>query len=334
MTLPKPQNQTMEPHRLKNIFATTLKLLTGILIYFTILPFLLLWRLSLYTLLPFSAHAPALFHYTTTLTILHAHPLFSPLLRYRIRIVSSTLLLAQTIFSLAVLEKALVRFIPWCIAHFRAQHAHSSESEKRAEFLVHLGMLMMSCAPFFSTAGAGVSVLYYARKVWVYGRFEKKMVRLPGGRGYYMPEPATKGEEEGGGERGKKTVAETFASAARYVGEFHVPRLHHQHGQGHQHGSQHGNTPSGTGSDVLFQQPGDGLALRAEPVSAPQAAVVREPEPVARKFDSNPYTLAGVMSIWSRQRDDLKSGYDGRDVRRRNFEEDIEMGEGLGMGRR
>ena len=149
-----------------------------------------------------------------------------------------------------------------------------------------------------------------------------------------MPKPATKEEEEGRKKTIAETVAETVTDAVRYVGKLHVPHLHHHHDQGRQDAHMHGNPPTGIKPDVLFQQPEDGLASRAESASVPQAAVVREPEPVARKFDSNPYTLAGVMSIWSGQRDKLKSGYDGRDVRRRNFEEDIEMGEGVGMSRR
>ncbi|RMZ66996.1 hypothetical protein GMOD_00002392 [Pyrenophora seminiperda CCB06] len=305
----------MQPHRLGSALKLVLQLILSILIYIFALPFFLIWRLLLYLLFPTSLHAPFLATYTHTWMSLKSLSLMTPLIRYHTRIIALTLLLLQTFLSLALLVKSGFLFIPWLASHI--PYNPSSKSESHAAWLnnllLHSTAFLASCAPFFSLMGTGVGVLYYVRKVWVYGRFQKTMVRKTGGRGYYMPEKKRKVEEGGG-----KTVLESMAGALQNLVHPHAVQVQvrsEDEGIGDAV-AQKDVSPYGYSEEIIFQQPGDVAAVQQEqPV-----VVVQKPEPVAR-FGSNPYTWHGVMSIWSAN----KSGYDGRDLRRRNFEDDIDM---------
>jgi len=134
----------------------------------------------------------------------------------------------------------------------------------------------------------------------VYGRFQKRMIRNPGGRGYYLPEKKNKSKNKKGEEghrNGGKAVMDSVANALQHFVHPHAVQVPCE-----EEGSPYGYP--GCREDIILQQP----------------ARVQKPEPVAR-FDSNPYTWHGVMSIWSSN----KSGYHGRDVRKTNFEDEMEM---------
>ncbi|KAI4670438.1 uncharacterized protein J4E79_000719 [Alternaria viburni] len=81
--------------------------------------------------------------------------------------------------------------------------------------------------------------------------------------------------------------------------------------------------------DILFEQPGDTAGGYQDPVQQTPPVAVQPPAPAAR-FDKNPYTLAGIASIWTGQKEKMKGGYDGRDVRKQNFADDIEMADWVG----
>ncbi|KAI4607273.1 hypothetical protein J4E80_009667 [Alternaria sp. BMP 0032] len=81
--------------------------------------------------------------------------------------------------------------------------------------------------------------------------------------------------------------------------------------------------------DILFEQPGDTAGGYQDTVQQTPPVVVQPPAPAAR-FDKNPYTLAGIASIWTGQKEKMKGGYDGRDVRKQNFADDIEMADWVG----
>ncbi|KAA8617519.1 hypothetical protein PtrSN002B_002349 [Pyrenophora tritici-repentis] len=291
----------MQPQRLSTTLKPTLQLTLSILIYTFALPLFATWRTLLYLLLPTPLYAPALIHYTHTWNSLKSLSLMKPLVRYWTRVVALLFLLLQTIFSLTLLVKSSLFFIPWLASHIN--NTTSSEKQSHAarlnDLLFHITLFLASCAPFFSLLGTGVGILYYARKVWVYGRFQKRMVRNPGGRGYYMPEKKVK-EGEG--------VMGSVANALQHLVHPQAVLVQGACEEGME----------GYGVDIMFQQPGDASATGAQKEQS--IAFVQKPEPAA-KFDSNPYTWQGVMSIWSSK----KSRYDGRDVRRRNFEEDMEM---------
>ncbi|EUC38338.1 hypothetical protein COCCADRAFT_83198 [Bipolaris zeicola 26-R-13] len=79
------------------------------------------------------------------------------------------------------------------------------------------------------------------------------------------------------------------------------------------------------GELVASKELGDMRDWEEVDISVPSPVVV----PVSQgRFKRNPYTLAGVMAIWGWRNDRVNRGYDGRDVRRRSFEEDVEIGEG------
>ncbi|KAI4713105.1 hypothetical protein J4E89_002083 [Alternaria sp. Ai002NY15] len=85
----------------------------------------------------------------------------------------------------------------------------------------------------------------------------------------------------------------------------------------------------GYSEDILFEQPGDTAGGYQDTVQQTPPVVVQPPAPAAR-FDKNPYTLAGIASIWTGQKEKMKGGYDGRDVRKQNFADDIEMADWVG----
>jgi len=307
----------MQPHRLSSTLKTTLQLSLGILIYIIALPIFTTWRLLLCLLLPTPLYTPALTHYNQTWTSLKSLSFMEPLVRYWTRIVALTLLLLQALLSLTLLTKSSLLFIPWLIHHMQnTSYNTQHHGPWLNNLLLHIIAFLATCAPFSSLLGTGVGVLYYARKVFVYGRFRKTMVRNPGGRGYYMPEK----RKEGGHKEGGKTVLGCMANALQHLVHPHAVQVPFEEAMVSpvttENVSPYGRL--GYSEDVIFQQPGD---IRVEMGdSAVRHVVVQKPEPVAR-FDSNPYTWHGVMSIWSSK----KSGYDGRDVRRRNFEEEVEM---------
>ena len=124
-----------------------------------------------------------------------------------------------------------------------------------------------------------------------------------------MPEKKNKNKNgEEGHNNGRKTVMESVTNALQHLVHPHAVQVPcEEEGTGRQAAPPKEESPYGyprCRGDIVFRQPAD----------------VQKPEPVAR-FDSNPYTWHGVMSIWSSN----KSGYHGQNVRRRNFEDQMEM---------
>jgi hypothetical protein len=69
-------------------------------------------------------------------------------------------------------------------------------------------------------------------------------------------------------------------------------------------------SPHGYVGEVLFDA--------AQAVSE----VVQQPGPAKETFERSPFTQQGLAAIWGKR---WKSGYDGRDVKKQAFQEDVEM---------
>ena len=143
--------------------------------------------------------------------------------------------------------------------------------------------------------GVGVSFLYYTRKVWKYDRFQKGMIRKPGGRGYYMPEKEKLEQKQTLAPLEKVYVA--TADLGMKIRQRTAERLE--------------AAPHGFAGEVLF-----------DAVHEPEPVVVKPPKP-AVQFHS--FTQQGIQAIWTGWNNKPKGGYDGRDVRKKNFEKDVEM---------
>ncbi|KAF1939668.1 hypothetical protein EJ02DRAFT_408168 [Clathrospora elynae] len=309
---------------------TTVHLLTSFLISFFTLPVFLIWRIALYMLLPIEKALQAFF--IPTLAIyMPAHsnflrcwqkvlaiPAMAPIVNYWVRIVCSTLLLIQIILALALFIKSCILFLPWFIKHFQ-NHDYKHEQKKLwwNDLLLHLAGFVVTCAPFASVFGVGMSILYYARKIWVYGRFQKKMRRKPGGRGYFMEEEEEKEKGMGKG-AGKSKTVETRVPR----GMFNYPETRPEREAIQVNALEPMTVFHGFGVND------DGAFFDTEAVQEPRSEIIQQPHPVAR-YRSNPYTWKGVSSIWG-ARDKLKSGYDGRETRWIAFEGDMEMADRSG----
>lgn len=80
------------------------------------------------------------------------------------------------------------------------------------------------------------------------------------------------------------------------------------------------------GGNVVFQQPGNiRHGQREDGLVQPPAAVLA-PQLTAERARWNLRTFSGIKSTWRSEKGWWKSGYYERDVRRRNFEQDVEMG--------
>ncbi|KAG9189744.1 hypothetical protein G6011_06612 [Alternaria panax] len=252
-------------------------------------------------------------------------PINKPLVTYWSRIAVIILLVIQTSLSLALLEKSLVYHIPWFVAHLsNTQYKTTKKNEWGNDFLLHIAGLAITCAPFIGLIGVGVGIMYYMIKITKYGKFQKGARKKKGGRGY--DNPKEKSRDGGGDGHG---VKEVIMGAVDHVVHPHLhlhPHAGHDLGQRQQEASSYGYP--GYSEDILFEQPGDG-SYGYDDVIQPPPAVIQSPEKMAW-YDKNPYTLAGIASIWTGNEEKMKKEYDGRDVRRRNFEEDFEMADRTG----
>ncbi|KAH9866619.1 hypothetical protein J1614_008311 [Plenodomus biglobosus] len=286
--------------KLKPIIFSAILILYGLLLTLFCLPLFSLWRLLLLLLhctceplrltytpnLALHTTAHASFHRTWTSFL--KLPCLQPILKYRVRLICSSLLLIQTLFALAIFGKASTLFLPWVL---RGGHT-------KGELHVHSVLFLGACAPVAWVGGVGVAVLYYARKVWKYGRFEKKMRRRPGGRGYWV-DPGDVEEKMGGGD-GQEEVA---------IGGDAV-----KGGRGAEQQS-----VRWTGSTLVDGRgrPGE-QSLQLEDIRRPEAAAMCWGNSVSRH---------GVSSLRN-VRDKFQSGYDGREMRRAAWQaEEIEMDE-------
>jgi hypothetical protein len=171
--------------------------------------------------------------------------------------------------------------------------------------------------------------MYYMVKITKYGKFKKGARKKKGGRGYDNPKEKCKDANEEG-----HKVKEAIMGVVDHVMHPHLPHPHLPHPHLHLHphaGHEAGRIQPedspygypGCSEDIVFEQPGDGSYENHDFVQPPPV-VIQPPEKTAW-YDKNPYTLAGIASIWTGKEEKTKAGYDGRYVRRRNFEEDIEM---------
>jgi hypothetical protein len=289
---------------------------------------------------PKDLHTRALVSYTKRWTAFKNLPINKPLVTHWSRVACLFLLTTQTAISLALLEKSLVYHIPWFVAHLsNTQYKTEKKRVWLNDLLLHICWLVMTCAPVSGLLGVGLGALYYTRKAIVYGKFQKDMVRKKGGRGYENPDD----EKERNGKNGDTHgVKEAIMGVVEHVihPNVHVlqlrlphphlphPHLHHHHHHDHPHQARQPEVSpyvySGYSEDILFEQPGDTGYGYQDMIQLPSSVTVQPPAPTAR-FDKNPYTLAGIASIWTGQKEKLTTGYDGRDARRQNFTEDIEM---------
>lgn len=276
--------------------------------------------------LPKDAHERALAHYNPVWESFRDLAINKPLVTHWSRVAATIVLLTQTMLSLALLEKSLVYHIPWFITHLSNTHYKTSKEKVWCnDLLLHMSGLVITCAPFVGLIGVGVGILYYSVKVWKYGRFKKGAVRRTGGRGYDNLEEKKRNESEG--EHG---VKEAIMGVVGHVMHPHLPHVY-RHSQPHaEHESEYRQPEcssyehSGHSGDILFEQPGGGPYGYYDVIQSLPPVTIRPPERTAW-YDKNPYTLAGIASIWTGTKEKTKTGYDGRDTRRQNFADEIEM---------
>ncbi|EMD92806.1 hypothetical protein COCC4DRAFT_61419 [Bipolaris maydis ATCC 48331] len=283
----------MTPHTFISIPLKLLHLLTGLLLYMSTLPILLTWRLSLALLHPFPLYTRALSHYQHHRAALHTLPILQPIIKHRIGITCTALLLTQATLAVALVEKSLMHFSPWFSAHARkTEYKLEHDREWRSEIFLYVSGFLLICSPFCGTLGVGVGVLWYMREIWMYWGFD--------------------GEEVDGQFEEKEEV-----------------RLGVKSGEGDGFGVMEDPVLpleiSRCGELVVSKDLGDVQDWKEVDISVPLPVMVPASQ---ERFKRNPYTLAGVMAIWGWGSDRASRGYDGRNVRRRNFEEDIEMDEG------
>ncbi|EUC40718.1 hypothetical protein COCMIDRAFT_108069 [Bipolaris oryzae ATCC 44560] len=281
----------MIPHALITIPLRILYLLTGLLLYISTLPILLTWRLSLTLIHPFPFYPRALTHYQHHRTTLRTIPILQSTIKHRIGIICTALLLAQATLAVALVEKSLIHFSPWFTAHaqkteYKIEHA----KEWRSELLLHVSGFLIGCAPFCGTLGVGVGVLWYVREIWMCGGVD--------------------GEE----------MDEQFEGKEEVVLGMKTERKDRVDAMTDETLPYEGSRCSGS---IMSKDIGDMQDWEDVDISVPSPVVVPASQ---ERFRRNPYTLAGVMAIWGWGNDKRISGYDGRDVRRRNFGADIEMG--------
>jgi hypothetical protein len=324
----------MAPNELTKALITTLELLADI----SILPLLLLIRILQY----FFPHAP-LPEFTEdaegnlipvpkpTLppswlakhrsffdkrwTALKKWKIIAPIAQRWSRIVIITFLIIYAVFACAVMEKSLVWFVPWLVGHYQnAEYKREHKALWWNELLLHIAGLMVTCMPLCGCIGLGVAFLYYSRKVFKYERFQKGMVRKPGGRGYYMPDDKKqeRGNGKGNGAQRTKAPTERIVPLERvHIGTAEQPDLDLELRKRTVERLE--ASPQGYEGEVLV-----------DPTQV-LPAVVQPPKPAAKKFQSHAHTQKEIQAIWTGWNEKSKGGYDGRDVRKKNFEEDMEM---------
>ncbi|KAJ4363604.1 hypothetical protein N0V83_009900 [Neocucurbitaria cava] len=180
---------------------------------------------------------------------------------------------------------------------------------------------------------------YYARKYWKYGKFEKKMRRKPGGRGYWV-DPG----DDGGKNKGR--LGKLIGGVGKEVGgggghsegditSGEKEKTSHMEEKMDAGGGRRGGEEAKWAQVELY----GGISGKegGEYVKRPEGAVTMPNETATARFERNQFTKDGASSIWSssslsskkKMADKFKSGYDGRKVRRQAWEEDLEMSEGV-----
>ncbi|KAI8942165.1 hypothetical protein NX059_000253 [Plenodomus lindquistii] len=290
--------------KLNPMFTTTILCLQGLILAICVLPFFASWRFL--NLLLSCGWAPLRAAWIPNLTLHNrSHALFRkqwqaflklrpiiPLVKYRVRIICCTLLIFQSILAFTILTKSCILFLPWLI-----QGVHSNGALR-----VNIVFFLGTCVPISWLGGVGVAALYYARKVWKYGRFEKKMRKRPGGRGYWM-DPGEVEDKRKGAEADGNACGEAAGTDCE------------------KEGVAEGRGVRWTGSTL-----GDGEHSPTPESGRPSVwkESVQRPGTAARwKGNSSaPIGLSAIQHI----RDNFQKGYDGREVRRAAWKiEDLEM---------
>ena len=309
----------MRLRQLMNILVPCLQFFVGLLIYTLTLPLLLTWRLSLYLLLPLNAYKPALSHYQKCRVSLHAHSILQPVTHRRLGIICIILLLVQIVLAFALLHKSVVYFVPWATIHFqKTQYKHEHEEAWHCELILHLAVFVLTCVPFFCTLGVGAGLLYYTRKVRIDGQLDDSMMVI-GRSGASRVSALPEAENEGAGK---------FTAVEHETAEDWVAKRPYTSDNAQCETSARGASQCREHS-LLVQQSGDERDLEESCIAVPSPAVIPTQRGTVARFVRNPFTPAGVMSIWSSRNGWLGSEYDGRNVRSGNLEEGIEMAEGM-----
>lgn len=300
--------------RLLALLTDVPRLLTGLILCLFALPFFGIWRLFLLFLsslekplraLPMptiAIYTPAHAHFIHHWEHFHNLPVLSLAKLHRNRILATLLVIISSGLAFALFVKTSILFVPWLL-----DNMHKRSPYARNAMLLHAAMYIATCAPLAFVFGVGAALFYYARKYWKYGKFEKNMRRKPGGRGYWA-EPMDKKRR---GKRvhvdGKVLVEKKTLDSIQRAGDVGKDR---------------------TGRDEVKLYGGIGeeeMVLRR-----PERAMMLPGRPAA-SFESKKFTRDGVGSMWSNKTaDKFKGGYDGRKVRRRAWEEDVEMSDRVG----
>ncbi|KAF1847381.1 uncharacterized protein K460DRAFT_402741 [Cucurbitaria berberidis CBS 394.84] len=318
--------------RLLTTLTTVLRIFTGLIVSLFALPIFGIWRLLLLLLFSIQEilkllHIPTIAIYPLAYSYFshcwqHFLKLRAPALviKHWIRITALTLFIISTGLSFTIFVKSSMLFLPWLLnpksksnSYSHSHHKHKHNPRTGTGILFYTTLYIATCAPLSSVFGVGVASFYYARKYWKYGKFEKNMRRKPGGRGYWRDPTDAADEAKAKGveklDRSLKVeVDQDQADVWRgSVGKDPTPRWD----EAELYGGFSGTERSGLG----------GVSEELGGFMRPQRAVTL-PEPAA-SFASNHFTKNGVGSIWST--DKFKSGYDGRKIRKKAWDEDMEM---------
>jgi hypothetical protein len=228
------------------------------------------------------------------------------------RLVIITFIIIYAVFACVVTKRSIVWFVPWLVGHYQnVEYRRDYWALWWNDLLLHIAGFMVTSAPLWGCIGIGVAFLYYSRKVMKYDRYKKGMIRKPEGRGYYMPNEE-KYKANNKSFAGTRPPTETTVPLERvHIGTADRPDLDMELRQ--------------TTVKWLETSPHryDGEVL-VDPTQA-QSEVVQLPKSAAKKFQSHAHTQKGIQAIWSGWNDKSKGGYDGRNVRKKNFEEDLQM---------
>ncbi|KAF2819274.1 hypothetical protein CC86DRAFT_362691 [Ophiobolus disseminans] len=246
--------------------------------------------------------------------------------KFRKRWIWGSLLLICTGIAIAIFALSLRLYTTWYRTH-RPLHRANDMS-------FHTSLFISSCAPLCTTLGFLAGTLHYKRKRAKFGKYDVRMRRQ--GRGYWIdPTDA----EDKSKELEAKKLNEHLKGGAGPLREEVVVKTWHAHrktmlnpmnwGFGHHYGRgdeeflpTHLNAPASGPGHMSILNP---YGWYHNKPSAPSKPPAVQRSDSLRTCDNDETTKKGVQSIWLKDklRESARNGYEGREKRRENWEEDV-----------
>jgi hypothetical protein len=263
-------------------------------------------------------------------------PVSKPPKNYKKYYICVSLLFLESAVAITIFTLSSRLYIVW--------HHTTKRLQRTNDLLIHTMFFIATCAPLCAVLGVLVGALYYWRKRTKYGEYKVSMRRQ--GRGYWM-DPADAEEARLWAE------AKKINSEPRAVASLATTTAVAKHYSMSLSGSMmRGSTLSGStlrGSTATTNTLDMGPERLAEPMQAKSKRVSffnnpygwvfkteepnepQRPEPglsrsdTVRTCDNDEITKKGVSDIWLGGLG--KTGYTGRSVRKKNWDEEMEMDE-------